>query len=160
MTSGAFTYLPTPTGGTIGDGSNEGVEWSFNFTGDPGYPTFLGPLASAHLTLTLKPTNTGITTDIVRILGLPFITTPLIQNLAVGVTSTIDFDLLNFYTSAQVLGSLTSHSGQIPMHYEDDAFVTFAKLDLQNVPEPRTWPILMVGSVAMLVGLRLRRISQ
>jgi hypothetical protein len=38
----------------VGDGNDESVTWSFDFTGDPDYLTFSGPLLSVLLTLDLS----------------------------------------------------------------------------------------------------------
>ena len=105
-----------PTGSIVGDGKNESTFWLFDFTKDPGYATFdtSTPLASALLTLTLTPEDALVSTDSVHLGGLPGIATPAIQDLPVGVTSTITIQLLDYYSSAQILGRLVDNAGTPP----------------------------------------------
>ena len=134
----------------VGDGANEITTWTFDVTGDPNFLMFDtgGLLASAMLTLTLTPRGLQIETDKVGIeaTGLDLIATPIIQSLPLDVTSTVSFDLLDFYTSADVLGALTAPGfGEIPMRYQDDSVVSFAQLDLTSVPEPATLSTIAPG---------------
>jgi len=118
-------------------------------------------LTLAKLQLTLTPTNSLITTDTVRFGDLmPTITSP-IQDLPVGVTETISINLLDFFTSDEILNVLFSGGGLIPMKYQDDSIVSFAQLDLSNdprssVPEPG----LTVGLVALGVVNTLTRLRR
>ena len=139
VTNGDFVITGNAIATLIGDGANETTSWKFNFTGDPSFPFFSPslPLTSAWLTLTLTPKNPLITTDIVRIEGLPDIITPVIQGLPLGVTSTIHLQLLGLpgYTSSAILGAFSANAGQVPMVYSDDAIVFSAQLHLtQQVP--------------------------
>jgi len=111
----------------VGDGADERTTWSFDFTSFPAST----PITSALLTLTLTPAS-GIITDAVRISGLPFVATSEIQNLPVGVTSTIQVELLEFYGSADIQSVLTANGGLMPMYYADDSIVSFARLDLTS----------------------------
>src|SRR5437879_4853042 len=69
----------TPTICTTGDGINENTTWTFDFQRDRKFPAFpavpilsTAPrLISVQLTLTLTPKDPDITTDLVRIEGLP-----------------------------------------------------------------------------------------
>jgi hypothetical protein len=130
---------------TTGDGVDEETSWTFFFNEDPNFPLFsFQPLTSALLTLTLTPKDKdgGITTDAVWIETLDIIggstSFDPIQKLPLDVTSTITIELLdNFpsYTSAAILGILfSSVGGRISMHYQDDAIVSFAKLELTQEP--------------------------
>jgi len=139
---GCVPQVACPTG----DGSDETTVWTFDFTADPDFPSFPpgGPLVSAALTLTLTPKNGLITTDLVRIEGLANIITPVIQGLPVDVTSTISLELLDFYSSGDILGILGANAGQLPMVYGDDSIVSFARMDL-SVPEPSILFVLASG---------------
>ena len=100
----------------------------------PSAPPAALHILSALLTITLTPQNGLISTDVVRIDGLPNIVTPVIQSLPVGAASTIDLKLLDFYSSAEIMGVLTSGSaGLVPMLYADDAILTRAELELTQV---------------------------
>ncbi|MDL2121574.1 MAG: hypothetical protein LWX51_00515 [Deltaproteobacteria bacterium] len=121
----------------LGDGVNEGTSWSFDFKTDPEFqcfPTSL-PLASALLTLELTPKGSGISTDAFKInlIGFPPIITPVIQELPIGVTSTIQIELTNFYRNRALPDLLkATHGDSIPAFYADDAIVSFAELTLTS----------------------------
>lgn len=135
----------------VGDGIDEYTLWNFDFSGDPDYGAFslYDTLAAANLTLTLTPKDSLITTDSIGIDGLLHIFDP-IQSLPVGVTSTITIDLLFYYDSDEILGSLIGGDiGMIPMKYQDDAVLSFAQLDLASVPEPATMLLLGTGLIGM-----------
>jgi len=139
VTNGDFVIAGNAIATFVGDGVDETTSWKFNFAGDPNFPSFSTalPLISALLTLTLTPKNPLITTDFVRIEGLPNIITPAIQGLPVGVTSTINLQLLGLsgYTSNDILGVFAANAGQVPMIYGDDSIVSSAKLELtQQLP--------------------------
>ena len=128
---------------TTGDGSDEETSWTFYFGEDPNYNDFKNfsssrPLTSALLTLTLTPKDEGVTTDVVLIESLSAIPAPEIQTLPVDVTSTITIELLDDrpdrpppYASTAILGVLFSGiEGRIVMRYNDDAIISWAKLEL------------------------------
>jgi len=124
--SGDFTYLGNDLDLPGGDGTNDRVSWDFDFAGTP--LSASDPLQSALLLLTVMPTNEGIETDSVEIRGLTPIVSPDIQTLPVGVTSTISLQLLDHYSSADILGALVD--SKLPMLWQDDVIITFARLDL------------------------------
>jgi hypothetical protein len=123
---------------TTGDGIDEETSWTFYFGDDPNYNDFKSfsssrPLTSALLTLTLTPKDEAVTTDVVLIESLSVINAPEIQTLPVDVTSTIAIELLDriSYTSTAILGILFSGiEGRIVMRYNDDAIISWAKLEL------------------------------
>jgi hypothetical protein len=129
---------------TTGDGIDETTQWTFDFSGDPNYP-IAGPLVSAKLTLTVRPGNGGVITDLVGIMDPTFtnfigpgpFNTPIIQNLPVGVTSTVVIELLNHYSSADILIPLAANGGKLPMMHHDDVLMSFAKLELVSRGEDR-----------------------
>jgi hypothetical protein len=123
-----------------GDGSDEETSWTFYFGEDPNYNEFKNSSSSrpltALLTLTLTPTA-GVDSDVVLIESLSAMPAPEIQTLPVDVTSTITIDLLEDrpapppYTSTAILGVLFSGiEGRIVMRYNDDAIISWAKLEL------------------------------
>ncbi len=126
VVSGDFTYLGNDLDLPGGDGINDRVSWEFDCTGTP--MSALDPLQSAVLLLTVTPTNDGIETDSVEIKGLPPIVSPDIQTLPVGVASTISLQLLDHYSSADILGALVD--AKLPMLWQDDVIITYARLDL------------------------------
>ncbi len=132
VTNGDFLIGANPLAPLTGDGVDEETTWTFDFTGDPSFPFFSSslPLTSALLTLTLTPRDVLITTDVVLIEGLAQIKTPVIQSLPVDRTSTIHLQLLDFYSSAAILGVFTANASKIPMRYGDDAIISSAKLEL------------------------------
>ena len=142
--------------------ANERTTWIFDFTADPNvslFPTSV-PLSDALLTLTLTPKTALIVTDGVRIEGLPTIITPIIQTLPVNITNTIQLELLDFYSSSEILDVFVADLyAQIPMLYYDDAIVSFAQLDLTPVPLPSTLLLLGTSTIGM-IGYRYRRRKQ
>src|SRR5215208_1491347 len=139
VTNGDFLISPNPnctpqTCPLTGDGFDDITTWTFDFTKDPGFASFSTskPLASTLLTLTLTPKHSLVATDTVRIEPLVDIVAPVIQSLPVDQTSTIQLELLDFYSSADILGVLSANGGLIPMSYQDDAIIASARLDLSN----------------------------
>jgi hypothetical protein len=129
-------FLIKRTGGnnaTLGDGVDEQTTWAFDFTSDLAWETFptSKPLESARLTITLTPKSPAVFQDIIRVQGLADINAPQIQGLSSNTTSTVELELLDFYSSAEVLGILTSaDEGHLPMFFADDAIVSSAELTL------------------------------
>jgi hypothetical protein len=82
----------------------------FDFTSDPRWGPFSTSksLASARLTLTLTPKSSLVIQDIIRIQGLADISTAQIQALPINTTGTVELELLDFYSSAEILNVLTS----------------------------------------------------
>ena len=117
---------------TLGDGIDEVTVWDFDFTADSRFESFPDsePLSSARLTLTLTPKSLLFDSDVLRISGLADITPPVYAELPVRETSTIDVELLEFYTSEEILGVLNEDGGKITMASYDDAIVSSAKLVL------------------------------
>lgn len=142
----------------IGDGREESTRWTLDFTQEPNFSAFsmTEVLTSAKLTLTLT-TCCNIETDEFRIQTLPSIATPSIQGLPRNTTQTIELELLDFYSSSDILGVFNRDAGGlIPMAYFDDAIVSFARLELSNdrsqsVPEPSLiLGLLTVGAIGSL----------
>jgi hypothetical protein len=139
ITNGDFVIRRSAEGEntTLGDGIDEQTTWTFDFSEDPDFAIFptADSLVSARLTLTLTPTSTPmsplITFDTVKIEGLSGISPAQFQNLPIDTASTIQLELLDFYTSERILEILNQDSqGQIPMFYSGGATVSLARLDL------------------------------
>jgi hypothetical protein len=116
-----------------GDGSNERTEWELDFSRDPNWPEFSfdKPLSHVLLTLTISPKSALITTDIVRIKGLPLIETSVIRDLPVGETHTVQLNLLALgYTSEDITAKLREGRGKLSFLFKDDAIIPFAELEL------------------------------
>jgi hypothetical protein len=120
---------------TLGDGIDEQTTWTFDFSEDPDFAVFptADSLSSARLTLTLTSTSPLITFGTVKIEGLSGIKPAQFQNLPINTPSTIQLELLDFYTSERILEILNQDSqGQIPMFYSGGATVSLARLDLTS----------------------------
>ncbi|MCP4351094.1 MAG: hypothetical protein GY795_36985, partial [Desulfobacterales bacterium] len=52
---------------------------------------------------------------------LSAIITPEIQNLDAGVTTSVELDLLDYYSDTDIIGALSANGGKLPMYYQDDA---------------------------------------
>jgi hypothetical protein len=129
-----------------GDGSDEETSWTFYFNEHPDFALFSPsqPLTSALLTLTLTPKDEqpggirGVTTDGFWIDSLGYGGAPdEFQSLPLDEPATITVELLDrvpSYTSTAILGILFSidglFGGRISMHYQDDAIISFAQLEL------------------------------
>ena len=135
-------FLIKRTGGTDttqGNGRDEATTWVFDLTSDPKWGSFSTsePLSSARLILTLKTGSSLVVQDIIRIEGLADINTPQIQTLPNNTTATVEVELLDFYSSTEILNALTSGiEGRIPMYYADDAIISFAELRLVSSTSP------------------------
>ncbi len=137
ITNGDFVIRRSAEGetATLGDGIDEQTTWTFDFSEDPDFAVFptADSLASARLTLTLTPTSPLITFGTVKIEGLSGIKPARFQNLPINTPSTIQLELLDFYTSERILEILNQGSpGQIPMFYSGGATVSLARLDLTS----------------------------
>ena len=135
------------------------THWTFDFTNDPNLSQFPngGTLNKALLMLTLSPRNTLITTDSTGIPGVKQLKISDSSGVpSIGTTGTITFDLLDFgFTSADILGAFNNpDTNVIPWFYQNDAIISFAKLELYAVPEPLT--ILGAGT-AIAFGTGFKR---
>ena len=161
VTNGDFTITQTSPAGysypDVGDALNETTTWTFDFTSDSNFSSFsdLTPLSSAIITLSLTYI-TGISTDSLFPEGITGVRVDEIRNLpeppwpTTGFV-TLQFDLLNYYSSDDILSVFSSNDyGKIPMIYKDDAIVSYAKLDLNQVPEPGT--LLLLGSGLFVIS--------
>ena len=128
----------------VGNGRNEKTTWTLDFSSDLGFRGFpiSASLQSALLTVTIMPRGSQVNTDSIRIQGLAAISTPLIQNLPVNWPSVVRLELLDFYSSSDILDVLTAEvNGEVPMVYWDDAIVSYAKLVLISSVERCTLDI-------------------
>lgn len=142
---------------TTGDGVDEATTWTFDFTADANYAAFAAsgqPLTTAVLTLTLTQFYPeGPITDLVRPVDMfPNIEMP--HFLSAGQTGSIQFELLDYYTSSDILAFIDAHNGTMPMIYADDAIVSYANLRIAMVPPA---PVAALGGIAMIFGGRRRR---
>ena len=176
--SGSLTPTTAPAGGEIingdfhiidisgtnnspftGDGWNEHTHWSFDFTEDPNFPSLSAGtvLQSAMLTLTLSVNGDQPNTDRFELGSLGVVSNAAFTSLARGTTATIDFELLNYYSSSSVVALILSSAGVVSAEYSDDALVSFAGLELVAIPEPTTALILAIGLTGIAVAGRRRR---
>ena len=139
VTNGDFTIARTTEGvnADLGDGIDEQTTWTCDFSEDPNFDNFpSAPLAFARLELTLTPKSSLVAFDIVRIEGLSDITNPpQFQNLPVDQETTVQLELLDFYSSDDIL-EILSENGELEMFYADDAIVSFARLSLTSETQP------------------------
>lgn len=139
ITNEDFTIQRTSEGvnTTLGDGVDESTTWAFDFSGDPNFDNFpSAPLAFARLEMELTPKTTLSALDIVRVEGLTDITSPPeFSGLESGELTTVQIDLLEYYSSDDILEVL-SEEGQIPMYYADDSIMSGARLILTPDVQP------------------------
>jgi len=168
VSNGDFTISPTSdctadsdTCRITGDGINDFTTWTFDFSNTLGVSDFIedfeksGKLSSAKLTLQLTPKVTGFSTDDIRIdkTGLTIIelvdAVPNFNDIQIGVLTNIEIQLLNFYTSDEIMGVFLP-AKTLPMKYTDDAIISFARLELTTpVSEPATLSILSFGLASL-----------
>ena len=134
VTNGDFTIVGTPGNDTVGDSINESTYWSFDFgeswSETPGEtPTRVD---AACLTVTLTTNGDPlITTDSIQIEGLPAMQPPAITDQPSQDSHDVTINLLDHYSSDQILQALDGgQNGGLSMKYEDDAIVSFARLEL------------------------------
>jgi hypothetical protein len=139
VNNGGFVIARTSEGinTTLGDGIDETTTWTFDFSGDPNFDNFpSAPLAFARLDLTMTPKSTLVIFDVLRIEGLTDITSPPeFENLPVDTPTTVQIDLLEYYSSDDIL-QILSENGQIPMFYADDSIISSARLILTPDIQP------------------------
>ena len=132
----------------------------FDFTNHLNYSMFnlFDVLHSANLTLTITP-GWGIVSDFIIVGDLPRYR--LFEGQYGGPfpvptsTTTLNIDLLSFYTPSEILAELIKGGGTIPMVYADDAIVSFAELELSGSPVPIPSTILFLGSGLLgLLGIK------
>ena len=119
----------------VGDGLDERTFWSFDFTQDPQVLAFqqAESLTEATLTLELRVIG-GADTDVIAIEGLPkYVDSPVIKDLTSNEAKQITINLLDTYTSEEILGALQEGEfGKFGMYYDDDAIVSQASLELSG----------------------------
>ncbi|GEM_PF-6586422 len=116
----------------VGDGLDERTWWTFDFTHNPDISAFkrAESITSATLTIELNP-RLGVNSDTVGIEGLRYVISPKIKNLPLDKVSKITINLLDTYSSEEILGALQKGEfGNFRMYYDDDAIVSFASLKL------------------------------
>ena len=136
VTNGDFRiFLAGGDDTTLGNGKDEVTVWDFDFTQDPQFDSFStsGTLQSALLSLTLTPQSVRVDSDVIRISGLANITPPAYAGLTENEIATVEVDLLDHYTSEEILGALQEGDGQITMASQDDAIVSAADLTLVSL---------------------------
>lgn len=129
--NGDFFIQANPAAPITGDMVDETTFWWFSFSNDRNFTAFRNstlPVRAATLRLTLtQPYASGPLTDLVRPVAL-FPIIPMPHFLGQNETGSIDFNLLDYYTPAQIKTLLTDQSGRVQFVYADDAVVSFARL--------------------------------
>ena len=168
VTNGDFEIFRIGNDGSlIGDGIDEHTFWIHDFSADPDLAAFESAteLLRATLRLTLTPPVSPVS-DRAAIFGLAEFQATQIDTLQVGVTQTIEIDLLEIYGASLILSQLFGSSpsfdpripasgpGQLTVGYANDAIVSFAELTLVTVPEPGTALLVLLGLVRMAARVR------
>ncbi len=139
VANGALFITAAASGRLVGDGINETTMFALDFRTGPGYRAFKSarpPLASALLTVTITAANAGIVSDGIRFpeLGPKLIKSSELRTTPVGETRTVQFELLDYYSSDVLLdGVLRRPDGRLFGYYYDDALVSHVQLDLVPV---------------------------
>lgn len=176
LQNGDFLIHANPGAGlghVTGDGVDETTTWAFDFTAHPAYAAFIagGTLTEARLTLNLNTqffvNGAGPITDIVFPSDgvasvFPGYALPSFLSGTAGLWSqgTIGINLVADagMSPGDLFQWLTSHNGQFPMIYADDAVVMSARLELLSaVPEPGAAALLAGGLLVLLLSRRLSR---
>ena len=131
----------------VWDGKTERTKWQFDLTKDDRYKDFLAcventeSLSSATLTLTLwpggcrkDPTNldcgNDLHTDNITLGTLDKVSFREFRSVRGQIVGTITINLLERYTTEQILSQILLYDGKLPMSYADDASVQYARIDL------------------------------
>jgi Ca2+-binding RTX toxin-like protein len=119
----------------VGDGLDERTFWTFDFTQDPEVLAFRGAesITEAKLTLELKAIGSA-NTDVTGIEGsTKYVDSPAIRGLPPNEVRQITINLLDTYSSDDILGALQGREfGKFRMYYDDDAIVSEASLELSG----------------------------
>lgn len=151
-----------------GDGIDESTSWLFDFRTDSDFGSFAtaaAPLATAFLTLELTSKDSLDVTDFFRLGGLtPFggcgTCSPVdmsLFDLPTGATQIMQIQLLDYYTSNDLLTVFDNNFGMVSAQYGDDAIVSYASLHLARVPEPFTILLFGVGLIGIYLAKSGRR---
>lgn len=154
-----ITGFGTNASSVVGDGIDDIYQWTFDYSSDPNAALLTSSnLIGAELTLNLTPRHGGVQNDFFRIQGLADINTAAIQSAVVNTATTIDLDLLTFYSASDIAGAFTGGTfGALGGRYQDDALVHSASLALTlavPAPEPASFVLLGLGALVMSVGAR------
>jgi hypothetical protein len=161
--NGDFLIFGSAEAPLAGDGIDDYTVWHFHFQTDPGYSSFdfSVPLTSAWMTVTLTPKNQFVLNDqfwIEEMYDRPVHTAEM-ESLPLDAATTLQFQLLDFYSPTELTGLLMTYSGELPMRYLDDAVISYASLTFANdaaaIPEPSTWALLSGGVLFLAVGRRI-----
>ncbi|NJN11404.1 MAG: S8 family serine peptidase [Richelia sp. RM1_1_1] len=123
----------------VGDGLDERTFWTFDFTQDPEVLAFqrAESITEAKLTLELKVIG-GADTDTTGIEGsTKYVDSLAIRDLPPNEVKQITINLLDTYTSEEIIGALQAGEfGKFRMYYDDDAIVSGASLELSGEISP------------------------
>jgi len=148
----------------LGDGVNDRTSWIFNFQSHYNYISSINnPITSAKLILQLTSKDTMDSTDGFRLDAFPGIggcsdCVPIdsnLFNLTYNQLTTVEIDLLKYYSSDQIKGLYNTTLGLMPAQFADDCIVSQAYLGLK-VPEPVSMLLFSTG-LAGLFGCRIKR---
>lgn len=139
LRNGDFLITRVEDGVQIGDGSGERTNWTLDFRSDPDFAAFstIPELVSAQLTLRFVPVSNRDDAHLIWIEGLPEDNPlPGTDELSLEAETTIQLDLLTFYSSGEILAALAEEPvGQLPMAYQHSAIVSFVQLRLVSMAD-------------------------
>jgi hypothetical protein len=116
----------------LGDGINEVTVWDFDFSHDSQFDQFPtnAQLETARLTITIIPKSEMFANDTMRIAGLQPFSPAIYAELPLDSPSDLQLELLDFYTSQEILQALTAGNGKIAMVSGSNSIVSSAELVL------------------------------
>ncbi|NNE48224.1 MAG: T9SS type A sorting domain-containing protein [Rhodothermales bacterium] len=139
-----FQLFTTAPGSPLGDGIDEETWWTLDFRADTTRLKEVVRLDSARLTIDIKPSQAQLNTDFLGIEDFGNYYPEEFDDLPVDVVSRVEVDLLSNWSGRELIAAilapqenrdppLTSQGGELLMQYNDDATISYVRLDLYSL---------------------------
>jgi hypothetical protein len=126
-----------------------------------------GFIKEAFLWLSLIPKGDAVETDFVQVDGLDAIggcsfcsKHKDLDLFDISSPSTVKVDLMQYYSSDELIGVIDITFGYVPILFGDDSFVTEAAVQIHSVPEPLALSLFSLGLIGLAGSARSHKRGQ